>query len=424
MVQKRLNLAVLGFLAGLLGLLCYASQSGASARDKKEITFSKDVAPIFYKNCIQCHRAGEIAPMPLVTYKEARPWARSIREKALTREMPPWHADPRYGQWENDRRLSQEDIDTIVAWVDSGAKEGDPRDLPPLPKLASGWQIGEPDIVFHMPEEFTVPAEGVVPYKYFTVPTNFKEDRYVQAMEARAGNPSVVHHIVIYVREPGNQRPRRVDIGTGLLGALSPGQTPFIAPPGKAKLIKAGSSLVFQMHYNPSGKEEKDRSYVGLIFAKQPVDKIITTTAAYNTRFVIPPGAPNHEVRAVYEFEEDSHIISFMPHMHLRGKDITYRAIYPDGRSEILLSIPRYDFGWQVYYYPIKPLPMPKGTRIEAVAHYDNSTRNPLNPDPTKEVRFGEQTWEEMMNAFFDITVDNQSLLKAGASPGNSGGKQ
>jgi hypothetical protein len=393
-----------------------ASKGDASQGAKVTVTFSKDVAPIFYKRCAECHRAGSYAPMSLMTYKEVRPWAKAIREKVLTRQMPPWHADPNYGEWQNDRRLTEQEIKTIVDWVDQGAKEGDPKDLPPEPKFAEGWQIGQPDVIFHMPTEFTVPADGVVPYQYFSVPTNFKEDKYVVAMEARAGNPEVVHHIVIYVREPGSQRPKRVDIGTGLLGALSPGMTPFIAAPGTAKLIKAGSTLVFQMHYNPSGRQAKDRSYVGLKFAKGPVNKIITTTAAYDMNFVIPPGAPNHEVRAVYEFEQDAHIVSFMPHMHLRGKDITYRAIYPDGRSEILLSIPRYDFNWQVYYYPKKPLYMPKGTKIEAIAHYDNSAKNPLNPDPTREVRFGEQTWEEMMNAFFDYVVEAPTTVNASSA--------
>jgi hypothetical protein len=398
------------------GLMIAASKGDASQGAKVTVTFSKDVAPIFYKRCAECHRAGSYAPMSLMTYKEVRPWAKAIREKVLTRQMPPWHADPNYGEWQNDRRLTEQEIKTIVDWVDQGAKEGDPKDLPPEPKFAEGWQIGQPDVIFHMPTEFTVPADGVVPYQYFSVPTNFKEDKYVVAMEARAGNPEVVHHIVIYVREPGSQRPKRVDIGTGLLGALSPGMTPFIAAPGTAKLIKAGSTLVFQMHYNPSGRQAKDRSYVGLKFAKGPVNKIITTTAAYDMNFVIPPGAPNHEVRAVYEFEQDAHIVSFMPHMHLRGKDITYRAIYPDGRSEILLSIPRYDFNWQVYYYPKKPLYMPKGTKIEAIAHYDNSAKNPLNPDPTREVRFGEQTWEEMMNAFFDYVVEAPTTVNASSA--------
>jgi len=381
----------------LASACCFAialvGSNTASGDAKASLTFTKDIAPILYKNCIGCHRPGEIAPMSLMTYKEVRPWAKAIREKVATREMPPWHLDSQYGKWENDRRLTQKEVDAIVTWIDSGAVEGNAKDLPAPPKFASGWQIGEPDMVFQMPTEFTVPAEGSVPYQYFAVPTNFKEDRYIQALEARAGNLSVVHHIVM-----------------GILGALSPGQTPFLAKPGQAKLIKAGSQLVFQMHYTPNGTETKDRSIVGLIFAKGPVDKIVNSKAAFDVRFAIPPGAENYEVKAVYEFEDDSHIISLMPHMHLRGKDITYRAIYPDGRSEILLSVPRYNFNWQVYYYPVKPLAVPKGTRIEAVAHYDNSTKNPRNPDPAREVRFGEQTWDEMMNAFFDFTVDNQKV--------------
>jgi len=393
----------------------YVGSRGVTG-NSKEMTYCRDIAPIFYKNCIGCHRPGEIAPMSLISYKEVRPWAKSIREKVTTREMPPWHLDSHYGKWENDRRLSQKELDAIVLWIDGGAKEGDPKDLPPPPKLASGWQIGEPDLVLQMPTEFTVPAEGSVPYQYFSVPTNFKEDRYIQALEARAGNLSVVHHIVMYVRDPREARQRgqaqKFNIGDGILGALSPGQTPFVAKPGEAKLIKAGSQLIFQMHYTPNGKEAKDRSMVGLIFARAPVNKIVTTKAAFDIKFRIPPGVPNYEVKSVYEFEQDSHIISFMPHMHLRGKDITYRAIYPDGRSEILLSVPRYNFNWQVYYYPVTPLAAPKGTRIEAVAHYDNSAKNPRNPDPTKEVRFGEQTWDEMMNAFFDFTVDAQDVVQ------------
>lgn len=414
MVRRYLTLLFVILAAGLAVALTAGANSGDSSGSA--LTFNKDVAPIFYKSCVACHRQGEIAPMSLTTYKEVRPWARAIREKVITREMPPWHPDPTYGHWENDRRLSQKDIDTIVAWVDGGAKEGNPGDLPPAPHYATGWQIGEPDVIFNMPTEYTVPAEGAVPYQYFTVPTNFKEDRYIQAMEARAGNLSVVHHIVIYVREPGMKRQRRADIGTGLLGALSPGQTPFMAKPGTAKLIKAGSDLIFQMHYTPNGTETKDRSYVGLIFARQPVKEVITTTAAFDVRFVIPAGAPNYEIRAVYEFEQDARIVSFMPHMHLRGKDILYKVQYLDGRSEVLLSVPRYDFNWQVYYYPTRPLLMPKGARIEAIAHYDNSARNPLNPDPTKDVRFGEQTWDEMMNAFIDFTVDLEEKDKPSAT--------
>ncbi len=413
------RIRLLGFVLFISLGIALAGLSRSEAGKNAAPTFTKDIAPIFFKNCAECHRPGEIAPMSLMNYKEVRPWAKAIREKVVSREMPPWHADPAHGQWSNDKRLSQKDIDAVTAWIDAGVPEGDPKAMPAAPKFAKGWQIGEPDLVINMPEEFTVPAEGAVPYMYFTVPSNFTEDRYVTAMEARAGDLSVVHHIVVYVRDPKEKASRKQDIGTGLLGALSPGNTPFIAVPGTAKLIKAGSNIVFQMHYTPSGKATKDRSMIGLKFAKAPVDKVITTTAAWDARFEIPAHAQNHEVRATYLIEEDVDIISLMPHMHLRGKDYTYIAHYPDGRKETLLSVPRYDFGWQVYYYPVKPLRMPKGTKIETIAHYDNSTRNAQNPDPAKAVRFGEQTWEEMMNGFFDF-VPVQSPAKQAASSSSS----
>ncbi|HMV47511.1 MAG TPA: cytochrome c [Blastocatellia bacterium] len=413
------RIRLLGFVLFISLGIALAGLSRSEAGKNAAPTFTKDIAPIFFKNCAECHRPGEIAPMSLMNYKEVRPWAKAIREKVVSREMPPWHADPAHGQWSNDKRMSQKDIDAVTAWIDAGAPEGDPKAMPAAPKFAKGWQIGEPDLVINMPEEFTVPAEGAVPYMYFTVPSNFTEDRYVTAMEARAGDLSVVHHIVVYVRDPKEKPSRRQDIGTGLLGALSPGNTPFIASPGTAKLIKAGSNIVFQMHYTPSGKATKDRSMIGLKFSKAPVDKVITTTAAWDARFEIPAHAQNHEVRATYLIEEDVDIISLMPHMHLRGKDYVYIAHYPDGRKETLLSVPRYDFGWQVYYYPVKPLRMPKGTKIETIAHYDNSTKNPQNPDPAKSVRFGEQTWEEMMNGFFDF-VPVQSPAKQAASSSSS----
>src|ERR1051325_2908126 len=315
--MRRLSLlfVVLAIACGFV-LLNSAKVSGDT---KTSLTYSKHIAPIFMKNCMSCHRQGEIAPMALTSYKEIRPWARSIREKIITKEMPPWHADPAHGKWANDRRMAQSDIDTIVKWIDAGAPEGNPKDLPPMPKFATGWQIGEPDVIFYMPAEYSVPAEGAVAYQYFTVPSNFKEDMYVEAMEARAGNLAVVHHIVIYVRDPNKkQRSKRLDLGEDLLGALSPGQTPFRAQPGMAKLIKAGSQIVFQMHYTPNGTAAKDRSMVGLKFAKKPVDKVVTTTAAFDLNFVIPPNTDNHQVAATYDIDQDMHVVSFSPHMHLR----------------------------------------------------------------------------------------------------------
>jgi hypothetical protein len=418
--MRRFSLFLV-ILAGCFSLFLVNSDS-VSGDNKASLTYSKHIAPIFIKNCMSCHRQGEIAPMALTSYKEIRPWAKSIREKIIAREMPPWHADSAHGKWANDRRMAQADIDTVVKWIDGGTLEGNPKDLPPMPKFATGWQIGEPDQIFQMPVEYTVPAEGSVAYQYFTVPSNFTEDKYIEAMEARAGNLAVVHHIVIYVRDPNKKQARgkKLDLGEDLLGALSPGQTPFMAQPGMAKLIKAGSQIVFQMHYTPNGTATKDRSVVGFKFAKKPVDKVVTTTAAFDMRFVIPPGAANHEVAASYDIDQDMHIVSFSPHMHLRGKDILYKATYPDGRSEILLSVPRYNFNWQVYYYPAKPIALPKGSKLDVLAHFDNSTANKMNPDPTKSVRFGEQTWDEMMNGFFDYTLDNQSLLKASPTAASS----
>lgn len=377
-------------------------------------TFSKDVAPIFFNNCVSCHREGEIAPMSLLTYKQVRPWSRSIREKVLERSMPPWHADPHYGKFKNDRSLSEKEIKTIVAWVDGGAREGDPKDMPPAPRFAEGWQIGEPDVVLNMPFEYSVPAEGVVSYKYFAIPTNFKEDRWVQAAEIRPGNRSVVHHVIAFVIPPDTQLGRGAFRGAGGFDAIAgtaPGEQPSILPDGIGKLVKAGSTIVLQMHYTPNGSPQKDRTSVGLIFNRKPVRKALTGGAAMNRSFLIPPGAENHRVVSSYRFRQDSRILNLMPHMHVRGKDFEYRLVYPDGTSKIILSVPRYDFNWQTRYELAEPVAAPRGSRLECVAHFDNSTRNKWNPDPTKAVRWGDQTWEEMMIGFVGFTRDDQDLI-------------
>jgi hypothetical protein len=394
-------------------------------------TFNKDVAPILQKNCMTCHRAGQVAPMSLQNYKEARPWAKSIREMVAERRMPPWLADPHYGEFANDRRLSQKEVDTIVAWVDGGLKEGDPKDLPANPKFTEGWTIGQPDLVLSMTEEYSVPADGVVPYKYFVVPTNFSEDRYIQAAEIKPGNRAVVHHVIVTVREPDEGKPpgageirdpqeegeaRRGRNPDGMLVGTAPGMPPLMLQPGKAKLVKKGSVLVFQMHYTTNGEAAKDRTGVGLIFARTPVEKRVITTGAFARDLAIPPGDPNYQTKASFTFKEDSHILSFMPHMHVRGKDFEYRLVYPDGSSKIVLSVRRYDFNWQLSYWLKDALVVPKGTRLECTAHFDNSTNNKYNPDPTKLVRWGPQTWEEMMIGWFDYTLDSQNLATQAAS--------
>jgi hypothetical protein len=394
------------------------------------VTFTKDVAPILYARCVECHRPGEVAPMPLRTYKEVRPWAKAIREVVVERRMPPWLADPHYGEFANERRLSPPELHTIVAWVDGGAKEGDPKDLPPPPKFEEGWVIGKPDAVFSLPMEVSVPADGVVPYRYFAVPTNFTEDRWVQAAEVRIGNRGVVHHVIVTVLEPGGAplpaageigRPRgeagtsrRIPV-SGLVGT-APGMPPMILEPGQAKLVKAGSVLSFQMHYTPNGVAAGDRTSVGLIFARGPVEKRVLTGGAFGTNLAIPPGDSNYEVRSNYTFRQDSLILSFMPHMHVRGKDFEYKLVHPDGTSKLVLRVPRYDFNWQLEYVLKQPLAAPKGSRLECVAHFDNSAQNKFNPDPTRWVRWGDQTWEEMMIGWFDYILASKP---AAAGSGN-----
>ena len=434
-----------------------AQQNRTAAADATAPTFSRDVAPIMFNKCASCHRPGEVAPMALLSYADARPWASAIKQRVSTRAMPPWHADPAHGKFRNDLRLSDREIDTIVRWVDGGAREGDRAALPPLPKFPEGWQIGTPDVVFEMTKEFDVPTSGEIPYQYFEVPTNFTEDKWMQAGEVRAGDRAHVHHIIVYVREPGRTaRPNvvsvrpivnaanqptaaqaapsataeRVAAAAAALAARSAGGTTQAAGrppgggdamlvnwavgedapihlPGTAKRIPAGSTLVFQVHYTTNGKPGRDRSRIGLVFAKQPPEKEVRTGLITNAVFAIPPGADNHSVEAEATFSEDVKIYSMHPHMHLRGKDMTYTATYPDGRKEILLRVPKYDFGWQTDYMLAQPLLLPKGTKVHVAAHFDNSPANRANPDPKATVRWGDQTWEEMMIGFFTYTVES-----------------
>jgi hypothetical protein len=378
--------------------------------------------------------------MPFTNYKDTRPWAKAIKEKVVTRVMPPWFADPKHTEFENDARLSEKDIQTIAAWVDQGAKEGDPKHMPPPPKFVEGWNIGKPDVVLSMTVDFEVPLEGAVPYKYFVIPTNFDEDKYVQAAEIRAGDRSHMHHLIVSVRYPdGNPMPpageldpsarreglaraaRSVEDSDGRLVGWAPGEAPLILKDGQAKLIKKGSVLIFQVHYTTNGKPGKDRSSVGLIFSKVPVQKRVITAGAFARNLVIPAGAPNHESTATFDFKEDSHIDSLHPHMHLRGKDMTFKLVYPDGNERLLLSVPKFDFNWQQTYVFKEPVAAPKGSKLKVIAHHDNSANNPFNPDPTKVVRWGDQTWDEMMIGYFDYTLDKQDLRKAQAAPTGAG---
>ena len=471
--MKRQSLLTLGVLVLFLAAFYLAATgtTDASGSNLKNVTFTKDVAPIFFRECVQCHRPNDLAPMSLLTYQEARPWARSIREKVVTKQMPPWHADPHYGEFLNDRRMTPQEIDTIAAWVDQGAKEGDPKDLSPAPAATEGWHIGKPDVVLSMQEDFAFDPSGPDEYRYFKIPTDFKQDVYVQAAEAQPGNRKIVHHIIAFVvpaRPPqdpnakkaavpqgfvdafmkqvvfyedghlqrvkmdapviddgcsgpnGGQGPLRGDKGKDeggmFLCGFSPGRDQDVFTPGTAKRIPAGSTIVLQIHYARAGSIEKDRSRIGLIFSKEPPDKIVRTKPVANYHFQIPPGAENHEVTSCFTINQDAHITALMPHMHLRGKDMTVVAYYPGGRSQILLKVPQYSFSWQTNYYLKQPAAIPKGTRIECIAHFDNSPKNKYNPDPTKPVRFGDPTYDEMMIGFVEYTLDSEHLGKPDAA--------
>ena len=403
-------------------------------------TFTKDVAPLLYKHCTTCHRPGEVAPMSLMTYDEARPWARAIRDNVVSGTMPPWHADPAHGKWQNDRRLSDAEKDVISRWVAAGAPQGDPKDSPEKPVYAEGWTIGQPDLIAKMETAFEVQPTGTIPYQYFEVPTNLTEDKWVQALEVRAGDRSVVHHVLVYVRHPGmtaptvafkpanppgGPAPPREEDPSQLTGSsrppsgarrgplmtqIAPGTPPTVYAPGTGLLLKAGSVLTFQIHYTTNGTAASDRSMVGFRFAKERPTVEVHTGAMMNPRFMIPAGEENHAVESGLSVVEDVTIYGLIPHTHLRGKSWQHTITWPDGRTETILAVPKYDFDWQTEYVFATPLRVPKGSVLRAVAHYDNSKNNKSNPDPTKDVYWGDQTWEEMQYTGITYSIDKERV--------------
>lgn len=372
--------------------------------EQSEVTYSNQIARLFQDRCIRCHREGEIAPFSLSDYDEIAGWAPMIEEVVRENRMPPWHADPKFGDFANASRLSDEEKGLITTWVANGAPQGDPQDLPAPREFTPGWRIAAPDRVIRMSDKpFTVPAAGTVEYQYFVVDPGFTEDVWVREAEARPGNNAVVHHIIVFVAPP-DQRGRQMGTGLrNLLVATAPGNPPMRCPTGMAKRVPAGSKFVFQMHYTANGSQQQDLSSVGLVFADpETVTREVQTDLAIDTGFEVPAGADNYEVHAWRKISADTLLLSFMPHMHLRGKAFRYEVEYPDGTVETLLNIPAYDFNWQNSYALKEPKFVPKGAKLHCVAHFDNSQDNLANPDPTQPVRWGDQTWEEMMIGFFD----------------------
>lgn len=396
-------------------------------------TFNRDVLPILQEHCQQCHRSGEIAPMSLLTYSEARPWAKAIKSAVLSQKMPPWFADPNVGHFSNDRRLSQATIQTLVAWVDGGAPEGDARDKPAPRKFVEGWNI-KPDMVIDAPKPFQLPATGTIDYQYMLVKGNIKEDLWVTAAEMRPTNNAVLHHGKVWVRPPGshwmeNAVPgvyystgmgrNSTSEGNDIIGKYNPGLgAQDFNIDGSAKLIPKGSDFVFELHYTTIGKPATDVPRVGLVLAKTaPLTRYYTspgTPAALN--LVIPPNDPNVEVVSESTIGTEVKLVYIQPHAHLRGKDFEIRLIYPTGEKETVFK-GKYDFNWQLGYDLAKPIVLPKGTRIVSIAHYDNSANNPFNPDPNKEVVWGPQNWDEMQSVFLGfimpVNTDISTVMRA-----------
>jgi mono/diheme cytochrome c family protein len=438
-IRKRGVLSFSAFLVALLGTL-YQGMPLRSAQIVEQQraaedapTFYRDVEPILQQRCQVCHRAEGIAPMRFETYEQTRLYAAAIAATTQRKSMPPWFADPHIGHFSNDPSLTGEQIAALAAWAAAGAPAGNPHDAPPPVRWAESWSIARPDLVLKMPKGVALPASGDVEYTYEIVPTGFKEDRWVQAVEVLPLLRANVHHAVVYVRPPDSKWMRHAPVGvpftastltdpddrrgahwtdSDVLLVYAPGSSPDNWPEGMAKFIPAGSDLVFQMHYTTNRHEGSDQTRVGLIFAKHTPAQRVLTLQLTNDHFVIPPGAPDYRVEARGTLPNDAMLLSFFPHMHLRGKRFEYNIVHGEKNSgarqdqemEPLLDV-HYHFHWQMSYRLAEPRLLKAGTELQAVAWYDNSRDNPHNPDPEAAVRWGEQTYDEMMVGFFDVAV-------------------
>ena len=378
------------------------------------ITYSNQISRILQKNCVNCHRSGEIAPFELTDYDEVAGWAGMIDEVVHDNRMPPWHADAPRGHFKNDIRLTQEEKDLVSQWVAAGAPEGDKSDLPKPLEFVDGWAIGKPDLELKMRKRpFRVKATGKIDYKYFEVDPGFKKDMWVKAAECRPGNRSVVHHIIVGIAgqgEFGGGRGVHGQPESEWIAATAPGSPPTIFPPGYAKRIPAGSKLIFQMHYTPNGTATTDLSRIGIVFADPSTVKheVITQMVVYE-RLRIKPGDDNYFVSASTRFDRDAELLSMFPHMHYRGKAFTYYLRQPGGRYEKLLNVPNYDFNWQNSYDLATSVMIKQGARMRCTAVFDNSEKNLANPDPTKTVRWGDQTDDEMMIGYFNVAIPREA---------------
>ena len=424
-------------LIAVVGSLVLASTAAAADAP----TFYKDVLPILQANCQTCHRPGEVAPMSLLTYEQARPWARAIKTAVVSKQMPPWFADPGYAHLANERRLLEREIATLAAWADGGAPAGDPATAPAALKFESGWNI-KPDVIIEMPKAFEVPARGTVNYKYIVVKADFKEDMWVTAAEMRPGDPAVLHHGKVWVRPPGSKWMEKAVPGEAyeaeshrdilgrnaieecndILGKFNPGfGAQRFDVNGAAKFVPKGSDLVFELHYTTSGKPSADISKLGLVLAKEPPQtRYFFHAGPTALNLAIPAGEGKAEVVSEITFGENARLVYAQPHMHLRGKDFELRIVNPKGDLTTVLK-GTWNFEWQMGYQFAEPLALPKGSKLQLVSHFDNSTANRFNPDATKKVVWGPQNWDEMSNCFIGVLFDRSTapekvFLRSGPS--------
>jgi hypothetical protein len=392
---------------------CVLELGDRPASSAAPITYHNRISRIVQNNCAECHRAGEPAPFTLTSYADVKDHGAMIKKVVGKNIMPPWFGRSEVSAFHNDRSLSLSDKADLVGWIESGAPEGDPADAPVARRWATGWRIGQPDMIAQVPQAQNVPASGTIPYRYASVKTNLEEDRWVQAMEIRPSAPQVVHHILVFVELPRTD-PRRAQFrghrgGTnGYFAGMVPGQGHIVFPEGTSKLLPKGATLVFQIHYTTNGQAAQDRPRIGFKFAKGKPEHEVVTAATSNRFFEIPAGADDHAIAASHTFFQPVRLLSVNPHAHVRGKAFKYELIRPDGTSQVLLDVPHYDFNWQLEYQFTTPVDVPAGSRLLVTGWYDNSRANPANPDPTKAIRWGDQTWEEMMIGYFTGYVVNK----------------
>ncbi len=371
------------------------------------ISYAEAVAPILQRNCVACHSPGNIGPFAMTSYGKVKGWSSMIREVLLEQRMPPWHADPHHGAFSNDRSLSSEEVQTLITWIDQGKPRGkgdDPLAAQPPPQ-AEDWPLGKPDYIVSMPKEIYIPETGVFPYRYVVVDSPIPEDAWLRAAVVKAGNRKVLHHCLVFVKYPKEIENLQPDNKGGIDGFFTgfvPGTEPTPFPEHTGKFLPKGAKLIFQLHYSATGKMEKDRTEIGLYLHQTKPPMELQTRAAARKKLAIPPGDPNYEVEGQFTFKRDSLLYEMSPHMHFRGSRVKYEALYPDGRREVLLSVPHYDFNWQTLYRLAEPKRMPVGSKLICSGAFDNSPQNPANPDPTKLVQFGEQTFEEMFICYLN----------------------